>query len=393
MNATNLGPTANHLLRWPTLLLLLAALGHGGWQLTLRPAALHRFLPPVAVAGPPGSARLESFAVSHDLVPSVHSASLVELADGALQAFWFGGTREGHRDVRIFSSRFDTQEQRWSREEALFTRAQTQRDLQRYVKKLGNPAVGRHPDGRLWLFYVSVSVGGWAGSAINLSLSPDEGRSWSTPRRLITSPFMNLSTLVRARPQFFSDGSAALPVYHEMAAKFGELLYLDSKGHVVDKRRMAPGRVSLQPELIPRGGLQAVAFLRNAGAKPRWLWRTQSEDGGRSWAPLEPSQLPNPDAGFGILRLAGGELLSAHNHSESGRENLTLAVSRDEGLSWQLLTELESPARDEQGRAIHYEYPQLLQDRRGDIHLIYTWGRKLIKHQGFNRAWLEKQGL
>jgi predicted neuraminidase len=36
-----------------------------------------------------------------------------------------------------------------------------------------------------------------------------------------------------------------------------------------------------------------------------------------------------------------------------------------------------------------YSYPWIMQDREGDVHLLYTWGRSRIKHVRFNRAWLE----
>jgi predicted neuraminidase len=33
----------------------------------------------------------------------------------------------------------------------------------------------------------------------------------------------------------------------------------------------------------------------------------------------------------------------------------------------------------------------LLQTRRGDFHLVYTWNRTFIKHVQFNQAWLDQQ--
>ena len=35
--------------------------------------------------------------------PSVHSATAVELPDGTIRAFWFGGSREGASDVAIWA--------------------------------------------------------------------------------------------------------------------------------------------------------------------------------------------------------------------------------------------------------------------------------------------------
>jgi predicted neuraminidase len=47
---------------------------------------------------------------------------------------------------------------------------------------------------------VSVSYGGWSGSAINQLVSDDGGHTWPGARRLILSPLFNLSTLVRNQP-------------------------------------------------------------------------------------------------------------------------------------------------------------------------------------------------
>ncbi len=41
----------------------------------------------------------------------------------------------------------------------------------------------------------------------------------------------------------------------------------------------------------------------------------------------------------------------------------------------------------------HFEfsYPFLLQTRRGEFHLVYTWNRSFIKHVEFNQAWLDER--
>ena len=70
---------------------------------------------------------------------SVHAASLVELADGRIRAFWFAGSREGAQDVEIRSAVFDPGKDSWGPEQSVANREDTQRSLLRYVKKLGNP--------------------------------------------------------------------------------------------------------------------------------------------------------------------------------------------------------------------------------------------------------------
>ena len=168
--------------------------------------------------------------------PVVHSPSVAELSGGRLLAVWFGGAREGAGDVAIYAARWDGSG--WSRPEMLVDRQATERELGVRLRKLGNPVVYRGPNGRTWLFHVAVSIGGWSTSTIVFRVSDDDGTSWTPARRLVTSPFLNLSTLVRGRPLAYADGSLALPVYHELAGKFGELLRLDAAGRVRAKTRI-----------------------------------------------------------------------------------------------------------------------------------------------------------
>ncbi|RZA23762.1 MAG: hypothetical protein EOP02_14485, partial [Proteobacteria bacterium] len=204
--------------------------------------------------GTPAPAQFSSRFVSSQLTDFVHSSSVTAMPDGGLMAVWFAGSREGAADVQVRTARFDPRTDEWGAEQVLATRESTRDGTQRYIRKLGNPVIALGPDNRLWMFYVSVSVGGWATSAINLMVSDDLGSSWSAPRQLVTSPFFNISTLVRAAPVFHADGSIGLPVYHEFMGKFAEYLYLSAEGEVVDKFRISRGKHSLQPTIVPLDG-------------------------------------------------------------------------------------------------------------------------------------------
>jgi predicted neuraminidase len=238
----------------------------------------------------------------------------------------------------------------------------------------------------LWMVYVSVSVGGWSGSALNVKTSRDEGRTWTESRRLTLNPFLNVSSLVRNKPIFASDGRIGLPVYHEFALKFPQMLWLTpgADGRVEDYRirNLSTEAGLIQPTLVALDGDRVLMMLRDRGDGRR-LHTAWSEDNGWTWSAAEASGLPNPDSAVDALRLRDGRILLVYNHASRSRENLRLAVSSDGGRTWLPGPSLEAQPHQE------FSYPQLVEDRRGRIHLTYTWQRARIKHVEFNLAWLD----
>ena len=89
------------------------------------------------------------------------------------------------------------------------------------------------------------------------------------------------------------------------------------------------------------------------------------------------------DAGLDAIRLDDGRMLLAFNDSETGRENLRLALSTDEGRTWtRIATLAEESGAD-------FSYPFLMQASNGDVHLVYTWKRTAIRHVVFNTSWVD----
>lgn len=361
-----------------------------------------------------------------------HAASLVELRDGRIRAFWFAGSREGAKDVEIRSAVFDPAQGLWSAEQTVATREATEASLKRYIGKLGNPVAGRAADGKLWLYFVTVSIGGWAGSSITTMTSTDDGASWSAPRRLVTSPFINISTLVKGAPFLYSDGSMGLPVYHEFIAKFGELLRFEHNGALIDKQRLSAGRDhGLQPVLLALNANDALVLMRYAGADaPHRVLSVSTSDAGRHWTAPVKTALSNPDAALSAVALEDRRIVAVLNDQEQGRDSLSLVVSADGGSTWKTVYVLEDQhgqvadeahylkvagklAGDTDAKAalspgdyaesarlqkcqdhncgFEFSYPYLIRTRRGDFDLVYTWNRSFIKHVTFNQSWLDQQ--
>jgi predicted neuraminidase len=360
---------------------------------------------------------------------STHAASLVELGDGRIRAFWFAGSREGAQDVEIRSAVFDPAKNSWSPEHSIVNRMDTERALLRYVKKIGNPVAQLAPDGRLWLYYVTVSLGGWAGSSITAITSADDGATWSPARRLITSPFINISTLIKGTPFLYSDGTMGLPVYHEFIGKFGELLRIDGSGNIINKQRLSSGKSTLQPVVLVTSPQHALVLMRRSGNSPKRVIATATDDAGQHWSTPTPTTLDNPDAAISGVVLPDGRMLVVLNNIEDGRAALSLVVSEDGGTTWKTVYQLEDQ-RGQPTDPVHFgqiagklakntdasitdasayaksaqrnkcvaqhcdfefSYPYLIQTRSGDFDLVYTWNRSFIKRVRFNRAWLDQQ--
>lgn len=341
---------------------------------------------PVAAGAPVFQTRF----ASHGKTQFVHSAAGVEISRGRLRAFWYGGSHEHAADVGIYTAVFEPDTGTWSPERVLLTREDTQRHLRRYIKKLGNVVVLKDQSGKLWLFYVSVSVGRWSGSAINLIISGDDGETWGPPRRLIASPFLNLSTLVKGTPVLLEDGTIGLPAYHEFIGRFGELLRLDRTGRVIHKARLSRGTSSLQPVIIPHTTMNAIGLMRYNGPAPRRIVLVQTTDGGVNWSSPVRTDLPNPNAAITGIRLNNGDLLVVFNDSERGRDDLSLAHHRNGNTRWRVAYQFESGTTQTDGQPREFSYPWLIRTQGGDFHLLYTWHGTKIKHIQFNQAWLEQ---
>ena len=323
----------------------------------------------------------EQFIPKHQTA-MVHAAQANSTPEG-ITAYWFAGSREGARDVQIYSASYTNHQ--WEIPRAIINREQVTSDLNRYIRKLGNPVSYRFSNGKIWLFFVSVSVGGWGGSSINMIESNDEGITWSKTKRLVTSPFFNISNLVRNKPIEYQDGTIGLPIYHEFLYKFGEIIRLDESGKIIDKIRISRGNSTLQPTLFAKSESDAMILLRNAGDKPSQIVKLETSDSGHSWSKMEALDLPNPNAAIDAISFQNQTLL-VFNNTVRGRNNLSLAIS--ENKKWQVIYRFD---HSQTSNTSEFSYPTIIRGFDDKIHVLYTWNRELIKHISFNARWIEQQ--
>ncbi len=335
--------------------------------------------------------------------PSVHAASVIPLKDGNWRAFWFAGSREGAADVVILSAVWDSVTKQWGPASVVLDREGAQASLGRYIAKLGNPVPMRNINGQLQLYVVAVSIGGWAGSSISVMHSDDDGLTWTGPKRLITTPFVNLSTLVKGSGFLFADGTMGIPVYHEWIGKYGELLRLNPSGQMLDKRRMTSGRGTLQPIVFIDDAKHASAYFRQArrtGAKQIPVSYTASA--GERWELAPDLSLPNPNAAITGVELSDRTRLMVFNDLEHGRHRLVLAASwpsqtqvdssqpaKSNYSPWKTIAVLEDETASTTNPKEEFSYPYMSLNQQGQVLLVYTWNRKRIKSIVWDAGYLQ----
>jgi predicted neuraminidase len=331
--------------------------------------------------------------------PLSHVASLAPLSGGRVAASWYSGSREGAKDVGIYLSKLNPAKRIWSKPRRVLDRGKASRDLSRHVKKIGNsmlysdraslaaqsaqPAQPAQVE-KLWMFYSTVSEGGWSMSTLSYTYSLDEGLTWARSRRMQLSPALNLTNNVKNKPIPMDDGTFLIPAYHELKEKFSEAIIFDPESMTYRKSRMSSFYRAIQPAISAGHGGELTAIFRNMSRDSRkFALLSKSHDGGQTWSRLTETDLLNPNSGLDTISLSDGRLLVAANDLEDSRHRLSLLVSDNNGRNWKRIHIVEEAEETNE-----FSYPYLIRDTEGRIHLAYTYNRKRIKHVMFNEAWL-----
>ena len=179
------------------------------------------------------------------------------------------------------------------------------------------------------------------------------------------------------------------------------------------------GPVPAQDGVIP-------AFFRRRQADR--VFRTESRDGGRSWAAPHPTDLPNNNSSVAGIRLRDGRIALICNlasaatsmdrraslYDELGEDDgrpdadpaggctpvwgvprapVAVCLSADNGLTFpQRLVIEDGPGTctsndSTDGRNREMSYPWLLEAPDGTLHLSYTYHRRAIKHVRLAPGW------
>ena len=329
-------------------------------------------------------------AIVHSAAPRIaHVSSSVVLQDGRLRAFWYEGSAELKKDVRIYSAIFDG---RWSEPRAIAGAVETGDAIGQYVRKLGNSVVYPDAHGDLVLLFASFSFGGWSSASLNLIRSSDEGQTWSALVHLLTTPTFNFSTLVKAPPIQMEGGLTLVPAYQEFLKHIPEVMLLDTDGRVLGRRRIGGGINPLQPQLVVLDRQRARAFVRSN--KLDRVQVSDTTDAGWTWTALRPISIPNFDRPVGVISLGGERVLMVYStpaRNGAPGTRLMFAVSGDGGESWRDIYALDDLVPQTEDMS----YPWITEGAGGIFHLTFTnyvsQGSQ-IAHVRFNRDWIAAHG-
>lgn len=312
-----------------------------------------------------------------------HPASITELQSGDLYISYYGGGGEYEDDSKVWGMRKPKGDAQWGTPVVI---ADTP-----FLAE-GNPVVWQAPDGLVWLWFVQRYGETWSDSRIHAKISRDGANTWSDSFVVAFEKGM----MVRARPIVLKNGNYLLPVYHETgndrevvgADTTSLFLHYDPKTHTFSESSRITSRIgNLQPSVAQIDDSYLIAYSRRAGGyEPRedaWLVRSESRDGGKTWATGTESQFPNPNAATDFLGLRSGGLVLVYNDSKSDRSRLTLALSRDSDQSYPYRYQIPNPSDD-------LAYPYLIQGADDAIHLIFTDHRATIYHATFTEADLQQ---
>jgi len=309
-----------------------------------------------------------------------HAVSLLQLTPNDVLATWYAGSTEHNADTQIMLGHYNISLHKWHDIHPVMSRKIFLKQQHRYIHTLGNPVLSQQ-DRRIYLYFVST-FGGWSASSLQVISSSDEGKHWSNAHTLMTSPLLNISTLIKTGAVHYQDGSIGLPAYHELGNKNALLLHIHHNA-ITESSRISWNGHTLQPLVIPLSDKTAIAFMRNSGQKPRYIQMSITHDAGRTWSPTTNTSMPNPDAAISGLYLHH-HIVIAFNPLHEGRQKLVIATYSLNTNRWKLINTI---ANKKQG---NFSYPYLISLMPNKYMLGYSSNQK-IKTLLFNNRWLEQK--
>ena len=353
----------------------------------------------------------------------VHSSSIVELPNGDLLTCWFHGSGERKADdVLVQGARLKKVSEVWSE---VFLMADTPGlpDC--------NPVLFLDRNKKLWMFWIAVRAQGWQHSILRYKTTNnydgDMAPDWTWQDIIVLKPGDSFADeikkgfdildpsedmwseyaqpysrmiieaakdahkrqegwMTRTHPLQLSSGRILLPLYSD-GFNICLAAISDDDGATWCSSGPMVGLAGIQPSIVSKQDGTLSAYLRDGGEAPGRALYCESKDQGSTWSVMRDTAIPNPGSSLEVIALHRKPLWAMiYNDVEHSRSSMAVALSGDEGKTWQWKRHI--------GQKEYYAYPSIIQTQDGLIHITYTYKNamgKSIKHEIFDIDWI-KQG-
>lgn len=296
---------------------------------------------------------------------SAHASTVVKMPDGNLLSAWFAGSGEGNDDIRIWYSVCENGE--WSTPLQLASK-DTVAHWNPVLQDMG---------GFVRLYYkVGKDTKVWVTKYCD---TYDCGKTWTDAKELVDGDTSGGRGPVKNKCIVTSDGVMIAPAsteqgewkaFFDISTDGGETW--EKTDYIVAKNSMGKNVEMIQPTLWEdkEGNIHAM-FRTKAGR----IYKSDSYDGGYTWSEAYAMELMNNSSGIDCVMSDNGWLWLAYNPIgiEGFRNKLILSVSKDNGETWEDVTELENKLFGE------YSYPSIIADGN-TVYLTYTYTRTKINY-------------
>ena len=204
-----------------------------------------------------------------------------------------------------------------------------------------DPVLWRDPQGVLWWFWSQSygvfdgRAGVWAVRCIDSSALM---LTWSEPRRLFHGVMMNKPTVLRNGKwlgcgAIWSHEHSGFVAREDMRSlRFSNVYASEDQGASWNLLGQAdvPNRQFDEPMIVERRDGSLWMLVRTYTG----IGEAVSLDDGKTWTAPNKNILEGPCSRFFVRRLRSGRLLLINHYRFQGRNNLTAALSDDDGKSW-----------------------------------------------------------
>ncbi len=301
-----------------------------------------------------------------EVTDACHASTVLPLENSVVAA-WFGGSKEGNDDVKIWVSVRENDE--WQKPYAVSVDGV---DLPHW-----NPVLYLKEDGTICLYFkYGKPISKWR---TYYCISTDSGHSFSVPQELVPNEKDGARGPVKNKQIRLSNGTVLAPSSKESKYSWkcftdisedDGLTYKHSKFVKNPLIKLKPIK-SIQPTLW-EDETGVHMFIRTDAGK---IYKSDSTDFGNTWCKAYETPYLNPNSGIDVTKLSDGSLVLCMNPvgiNWGNRSPIILMRSFDGGSTFEEIFKLENKKGD-----YEFSYPAITSVGK-TIYLTYTYERKSI---------------